>query len=339
MKAVEFRKLNSLLDTDPLVRPPAFAVENAIRCAVLIPCFNEEKTIGPMVAAFHVVLPTAEIFVYDNNSTDLTAQRAREAGATVRKSSLQGKGETVRLMFADISADVYILVDGDGTYEAAAAPRLVQALLDDRLDMVSAAREACDAGAYRLGHAFGNRMLTGLVRMAFGRRFRDMLTGYRVFSRRFVKSFPAASSGFEIETELTVHALQMRLPACEYGTVYRSRPEGSESKLSTIRDGLRIFRMIILLLRDERPLQFFGCGALMSFLLSALLITPIFSTYLQTGLVPRLPTLIVAVGFAAIGLLSFACGLILDAVARGRLEQRRFAYLAASSTPVGEDRR
>lgn len=300
----------------------------APRLAVLIPCYNEEATIAEVVAGFRAALPTADLYVYDNNSRDETAARARAAGAIVRRSPLQGKGETVRLMFADVDADVYVLVDGDGTYDATAAPTLVKALVEDGLDMVSGARRATDAAAYRLGHAFGNRMLTGMVRLTFGRRFGDMLSGYRVFSRRFVKSFPASSTGFEIETELTVHALQMRLPAAEIDTAYGVRPEGSASKLNTVRDGLRILRMIGLLLRDERPLQFFGAVAAALFLAALLSSEPVIATYLRTGLVPRLPTLVVAMGLGVAALLSLACGLILDAVARVRLEQRRFAYLA-----------
>jgi len=301
------------------------------RVAVLIPCYNEEITIGQQVRDFRCLLPRADIYVYDNNSTDETALRARAAGAIVRSSRLQGKGNTVRLMFADVDADVYVLVDGDGTYDPAAAPLLIHALIHDNLDMVSAARDARDDGdAYRAGHAFGNRMLTGLVRLAFGRRFQDILSGYRVFSRRFVKSFPAASVGFEIETELTVHVLQMRLPSAEYSAFYRSRPEGSQSKLNTIRDGVRILRMIGLLLREERPMQVFGYLAAALFGSGLLLSAPIIATYMRISLVPRLPTLVVAVGMMMTALLSLACGLILDSVARLRLEQRRLSYLAAS---------
>jgi hypothetical protein len=300
------------------------------RVAVLIPCYNEELTIGQQVRDFRSVLPQAEIYVYDNNSTDETVARARQAGAVVRSSRLQGKGNTVRLMFADIDADAYLLVDGDGTYDPAAAPLLVHALVHNNLDMVSAARDARhDGGAYRPGHAFGNRLLTGLISLTFGRRFRDILSGYRVFSRRFVKSFPAVSAGFEIETELTVHVLQMRLPSAEYSAFYRSRPEGSQSKLNTIRDGARILRMIGLLLREERPMQVFGYLAAILFATGVLLGSPILTTYMRTGLVPRLPTLVVSVGMMMTAMLSLACGLILDAVARLRLEQRRLAYLAA----------
>ncbi len=306
----------------------------APRLAVMIPCYNEEATIAGVVAAFRSALPKAALHVYDNNSSDLTAERAAGAGAVVRRAPLQGKGETVRLMFADVEADVYVLVDGDGTYEAAAAPRLIEALVSGGLDMVSGARVSQDAGAYRLGHAFGNRMLTGMVRLTFGRRFNDLLSGYRVFSRRFVKSFPAASTGFEIETELTVHVLQMRLPAIEIDTAYGARPVGSASKLNTVRDGLRILRMIGLLLRDERPLQFFGLAALLLVGLAFGLGWPILHTYISTGLVPRLPTLVVSMGLGIAALLSLTCGLILDAVTRMRLEQRRFAYLSIPALPA-----
>ena len=273
-------------------------------------------------------MPGAAVWVFDNNSTDATAARAEAAGALVRHAGLKGKGNVVRRMFADIDADVYVLVDGDGTYDAAAAPMMVRRLVDEGLDMVSAARRSTEAEAFRAGHRFGNRALSGVVRMVFGRQFEDMLTGYRAFSRRFVKSFPAHSSGFEIETELTVHTLQMRLPAVEIEAAYGARPEGSESKLSTVRDGLRILRMISLMVREERPIQFFGVAGLAAVALAALLAAPVLAVYLKTGLVPRLPTLVVAVGLVVTALLSFFCGLVLDSVSRLRLEQRRLAYLA-----------
>lgn len=308
--------------------PSRSAPAAAARIAVLAPCFNEAATIGAVVGAFRAALPTATVYVYDNNSTDGTADAARAAGAVVRPAPLQGKGNVVRMMFADIDADIYVLVDGDGTYDAEASPALISALREHGLDMVSAARVSAEAAAYRRGHRFGNRLLTGLVRWSFGHRFEDMLSGYRVFSRRFVKSFPASSGGFEIETELTVHALQMRLPAQELKTAYGARPEGSSSKLDTVRDGVRILRMIILLLRDEKPLQFFGAAAAAAFGAATLLVVPVLRQYLDTGLVPRLPSLVVGSLLGMTGLLSLACGLILDAVARARLEQRRFAYLS-----------
>jgi len=298
------------------------------RIAVLVPCHNEAATIAQVVTDFAGALPGAAIWVFDNRSTDDTAACAAAAGALVRRAPIRGKGNVVRRMFSDVEADVYLLVDGDGTYDAAAAPMLVGRLIEDGLDMVSAARVSIEAEAFRAGHRLGNRALSGAVRMVFGRQFEDMLSGYRAFSRRFVKSFPAHSRGFEIETELTVHTLQMRLPAAEVEAPYGARPEGSESKLSTFRDGWRILRMISLMVREERPMQFFGIVGLVALVLAALLAAPVLAGYLQTGLVPRLPTLVVAVGLAVVALLSFACGLILDTVSRARLEQRRLAYLA-----------
>jgi glycosyltransferase involved in cell wall biosynthesis len=298
------------------------------RIAVLAPCHNEAETIAQVVADFARALPGAAIWVFDNSSTDATAAKAEAAGALVRRAPLRGKGNVVRRMFSDIDADIYVLVDGDGTYDAAAAPAMVRRLVEEGLDMVCAARVSTDAEAFRAGHRFGNVALSGMVRMIFGRQFKDMLTGYRVFSRRFVKSFPAHSSGFEIETELTVHTLQMRLPAAEVEAAYGARPDGSESKLSTFRDGWRILRMISLMVREERPLQFFSAMGALAMVVAALLAAPVLSVYLRTGLVPRLPSLVVAVGLGLVALLSFAGGLILDAVSRGRLEQRRLAYLA-----------
>jgi glycosyltransferase involved in cell wall biosynthesis len=298
------------------------------RIAVLVPCYNEAATVARVVSDFAHALPGASIWVFDNNSTDDTAVIAEVAGAMVRRTPLRGKGNVVRRMFSDVDADVYLLVDGDDTYDATAAPMMVRRLLEEGLDMVSAARVSSSADAYRAGHRFGNVALSGVVRMVFGRQFKDMLSGYRAFSRRFVKSFPAHSRGFEIETELTVHTLQMRLPAIEVEAPYGARPDGSESKLSTFRDGWRILRMISLMVREERPLQFFGIASLISVLTAALLTAPLVVDYLRTGQVPRQPTLIVAVGLAVVALLALVCGLILDTVARARLEQRRLAYLA-----------
>lgn len=303
-------------------------VPEPVSVAVLVPCYNEEATIAGVVRDFRAALPGATVYVYDNNSRDRTAEVAREAGAVVRRAPLQGKGNVVRTMFSDVSADAYVLVDGDATYDATVSPAMVRLLVAEGLDMVSGARVTEEVEAYRPGHRFGNWLLTTLVREIFGRRFKDMLTGYRVFSRRFVKSFPATSAGFEIETELTIHALQMRLPCDEVDTAYGARPEGSSSKLNTIRDGLRILRMIGLVVREERPMQFFGAAGLLMLLLAGGLAAPVVLEYLETGLVPRLPTLLVAVGCTAIAIVSFACGLILDSVARARLELRRLAYLA-----------
>ena len=304
--------------------------------AVMAPCFNEALTVETVVKDFAAALPQARIYVYDNNSTDGTAGIALAAGAVVRRVSLPGKGNVLRRMFADIEADVYVLVDGDDTYDASVAPQLVERLLAEGLDMVSAARVSSHAAAYRTGHEFGNWALSGLVRQIFGRQFKDMLTGYRVFSRRFVKSFPANSHGFEIETEMTVHALQMRLPAEEIETPYGARPDGSHSKLNTLSDGLKILRMISLLVREERPLQFFGGAALIAFVAAAVLGAPVLADFARTHTVPRFPSLIVSVGLIMTGIITFACGVILDTVARGRLETRRLAYLALSGIPTFE---
>jgi glycosyltransferase involved in cell wall biosynthesis len=297
------------------------------RIAVLIPCFNEQAAIGTVVADFRAALPEAVIYVYDNNSTDGTAEAARAAGALVRHEALQGKGHVVRRMFADIEADIYVLVDGDDTYEAAAAPRMVRLLREQGLDMVTGARSGSEA-AYRPGHRFGNRLLTGLVAAVFGNRVRDLLSGYRVFSRRFVKSFPALAGGFETETEFTVHALELGMPIGEVPTAYKERPPGSASKLNTIRDGVRILRTILVLVKEERPLPFFGLAALVLLLAGLGLFVPVLLTYLETGLVPRLPTAVLSLGLVLLSFLSLACGLILDTVTRGRKEAKRIAYLA-----------
>ena len=304
--------------------------------AVLVPCYNEAASIGGVVDDFREALPKAEIFVYDNNSTDGTIEIARAAGAAVRVEPWQGKGNVVRRMFADVDADVYVLVDGDGTYDAARAPDLVDTLLEDGLDMVNASRIATSEDAYRRGHRLGNRVLTNLVTGIFGRRFTDILSGYRVFSRRFVKSFPALASGFEIETELTVHALELRMPIAEVPTEYRERPPGSSSKLRTYSDGFRILRTILVLVKEERPLPFFGmlfallCGT------SLVIGWPLIREYIETGLVPRFPTAILATGLMLLGFLSLACGLILDTVTRGRRELKRLQYL---TIPIHPSRR
>jgi len=295
--------------------------------AVLVPCYNEEIAIRGVVESFRAALPAATIFVYDNNSRDRTAQVAREAGAVVRIERLQGKGNVVRRMFADIEADIFILVDGDGTYDASSAPALVQKLLDESLDMVNAIRVEKSVAAYRAGHRLGNRVLTGCVAQIFGSRSSDMLSGYRVFSRRFVKSFPALAQSFEIETELTVHALELRLPIAEMPTPYRERPPGSVSKLNTYRDGIRIANTIFNLVKEEKPLTFFAAVGLLLAVAAIALGTPVFITYRETGLVPRLPTAVLAMGLMLTSFLSFACGLVLDTVTRGRKETKRLAYL------------
>jgi glycosyltransferase involved in cell wall biosynthesis len=297
------------------------------RIAVILPCYNEEVAIGQTVAAFKAALPDAVIYVYDNNSRDRTRDVAAAAGAVVRSERQQGKGAVVRRMFADVDAEVYVMADGDATYDATAAPAMVARLLDEQLDMVAGARASQVEAAYRRGHQFGNAMLTGLLTRLFGRSFSDILTGYRVFSRRFVKSFPVLSAGFEIETEITVHALELAMPTAEVTTDYAARPEGSVSKLSTYADGWRILRTMIALYRAERPIVFFGAiaGALM--LAAIVLAIPLVATYLESGLVPRFPTAILVTGMAIVAVLSLFAGLILDTVTRGRRELKRLVYL------------
>lgn len=295
--------------------------------AVLIPCYNEAVAIPQVVRDFRAALPHARIYVYDNNSIDGTAAIARQAGAIVRHEPLQGKGNVMRRMFSDIEADIYVMVDGDGTYDAASAPRLIEALLEQQLDMVVGARVEQGNAAYRRGHRFGNRILTGLVSLIFGRNIRDMLSGYRILSRRFVKSFPAMSTGFEIETELSVHALELRMKIAEIETPYIARPEGSVSKLSTLRDGWRILKLVSHLAKEERPADFFGAASLALVLLSLGLGTPIIIEFLQTGLVPRVPTAILATGIMILAFLMLTCGIILETVTTSRREMKRLAYM------------
>jgi glycosyltransferase involved in cell wall biosynthesis len=301
---------------------------SGLRIAVLLPCYNEEAAIAQTVIRFRAALPTATVYVYDNNSKDRTAQVAAAAGAVVRTERMQGKGNVVRRMFADIDADIYVMADGDETYDAAAAPKLVERLWSEQLDMVVGARKSEIEEAYRRGHRFGNAMLTGILAWIFGRTFSDILSGYRVFSRRFVKSFPVLSVGFEIETEISVHALELRMPVAEVVTAYGARPEGSVSKLSTYRDGFRILNTIATLFRVERPVLFFGIIAVAVAALAVILAVPLAITYFQTGLVPRLPTAILCTGLVTLAALNFMTGLILDTVVRGRREVRRLAYLA-----------
>ena len=298
-----------------------------MKIAVLLPCYNEETAIVQTVAGFRAALPDAMIYVYDNNSSDRTVDVARAAGAVVRTERMQGKGNVVRRMFADIDADVYVMADGDATYEAAAAPTLIARLVDEKLDMVVGARKSEIDDAYRRGHRLGNKMLTGMLTQVFGRSFTDILSGYRVFSRRFVKSFPVLSAGFEIETEISVHALELKMPTAEVVTAYAARPEGSVSKLSTYSDGWRILRTIAMLARFERPLAFFGFSGLVFAMMAIFLSIPLVLTYLQTGQVPRFPTAILATGLMILAFLNFFAGLILDTVVRGRREVRRLAYL------------
>jgi hypothetical protein len=298
------------------------------RMAVLVPCYNEEAAIGRVIADFRANLPDAMIYVYDNNSTDRTVEVARAAGATVRTESRQGKGYVVRRMFGDIDADIYVLVDGDATYDAPSARPMIARLVEGGLDMVVGARRDQEQAAYRFGHRFGNRVLTGFVAQVFGATFEDLLSGYRVFSRRFVKSFPGLSGGFEIETELTVHALNLELPVDEIETPYFARPVGSVSKLSTWRDGLRILATIVRLYRAERPLPFFcGIGLVLAVASIALAI-PIIVTYVEEGLVPRFPTAVLSTGLMILAFLAVACGIVLDTVTRGRREMKMLAYLA-----------
>jgi glycosyltransferase involved in cell wall biosynthesis len=300
----------------------------ALRVAVLVPCFNEEAAVATVVADFRKALPAAGIFVYDNNSTDRTAEVARAAGAEVRSERRQGKGHVVRRMFADIDADIYLLVDGDATYDAPSAPRMIEALVNDHLDMVVGFRVDQSTAAYRPGHRTGNWMLTRFLSAVFGQAFKDMLSGYRVFSRRFVKSFPVLSDGFEIETELSVHALELALPVAEIETPYYARPEGSVSKLNTWRDGFRILGTILKLYRSEKPLKFFTAIGIVLALLSIGLAIPVIITYLEVGLVPRLPTAVLSMGLMIVAILSVSSGLVLDTVTRGRREMKLLAYLS-----------
>ena len=301
--------------------------------AVLLPCYNEEATIGATVDGFRNALPKATIYVYDNNSNDRTREIAAKAGAVVRSERQQGKGHVVRRMFADIQADVYVMADGDLTYDPESAPEMVALLLAEQLDMVVGTRRHEAKDAYRGGHVLGNRLFTGLLAGLFGRSFNDIFSGYRVFSRRFVKSFPVLSSGFEIETEMSVHALELRMPVGEIETRYLARPEGSESKLSTFGDGWRILKTIGTLYRVERPVLFYGTIALLLFIVALLLSIPLIATYLHTHTVPRLPTAVLVTGMTIVAVLCFFAGLILDTVTRGRREMRRLAYLALEAPP------
>jgi glycosyltransferase involved in cell wall biosynthesis len=303
-------------------------VSIAPRTAVIIPCYNEATAIGKVVRDFRLALPEAQVFVYDNNSSDDTVEVASAAGAAVYRELMQGKGHVVRRMFSDVQADVYVLVDGDDTYDAAAAPAMVARLLAERLDVINGRRRETDLENYRRGHRLGNVILTGMAKQLFGDRFDDMLSGYKIFSRRYVKSFPALSSGFEIETELTIHALEMSMPVAEVDTAYRNRPPGSQSKLNTFRDGFRIVGMILRLMKEVRPLAFFSAvGALLA-IAAIVLALPLITEYLETGLVPRLPTAVLVTGMMITAFLSFACGVLLDSVARSRREIKRLHYLS-----------
>ena len=305
------------------------------RVAVLVPCFNEEAAVATVVADFRKALPSAQIFVYDNNSSDRTLAVAREAGTEVRSERRQGKGHVVRRMFADVDADIYVLVDGDATYDAASAPRMIETLLTDHLDMVVGFRVDQSEAAYRSGHRAGNWMLTSFLSSVFGQAFKDILSGYRVFSRRFVKSFPVLSDSFEIETELSVHALELALPVTEIETPYYARPEGSFSKLNTWRDGFRILGTILKLYRSEKPLRFFTAIGIFLTLVSIGLAIPVIVTYLEQGIVPRLPTAVLSMGLMILAVLSVSSGLVLDTVTRGRREMKLLAYL--SQAPMNKN--
>ena len=301
------------------------------RIAVLLPCYNEQAAIAATVEGFRAALPGAVVYVYDNNSTDGTREAAAKAGAVVRTERQQGKGHVVRRMFADVDADVYVMADGDLTYDPKAAPAMVDQLVAEQLDMVVGTRRHDAKDAYRGGHVLGNQLFTGLLAGLFGRSFSDIFSGYRVFSRRFVKSFPVLSSGFEIETEISVHALELRMPVGEVETTYLARPEGSHSKLSTYSDGWRILKTIVTLYRIERPVLFFGGIGALLLALAIILSIPLIVTYAHTGLVPRVPTAILVTGMTIVAVLNFFAGLILDTVTRGRREVRRLAYLALAA--------
>jgi len=314
-------------------------VEHRLQIAVLIPCLNEAGGIAGVVTGFRAALPEATIYVYDNGSTDDTSAVAASAGAQVRREPMRGKGNVVRRMFADVDADVYVMVDGDGTYDAASAPAMIELLAEQHLDMVCGKRVDSEAQAYRQGHRFGNRVLTGLVAVLFGNRITDILSGYRVMSRRFVKSFPALSRGFETETELTVHALDLRVPIAEVRTPYGARSAGTASKLNTWRDGWRILRTIARLVKEERPFAFFTSIGCILALTSIVLAIPLVLEFLQTGLVPRIPTAVLSTGLMLVSVLSFVSGLILDTVTRGRRELKRMHYLLHAGLTNKEERK
>jgi hypothetical protein len=306
-----------------------------LEIAVLIPCRNEETAIAKVVGDFRSALPDATVYVYNNGSTDATAQVAAAAGAVVGHEGCLGKGNVVRRMFGDIDADIYVLVDGDDTYDARCAPALVSRLITHRLDMVNGKRQESTEHSYRSGHRLGNAIFNRIVRGLFGDGCDDMLSGYKVLSRRFVRSFPALSREFEIETELIIHALTLRLPFEEVPTPYKERPQGSASKLRTFRDGARILTAIFLLLKEERPLLFYASFALALSLASVTLAVPVLLEYLQTGLVPRFPTAILSTGLMLSAFLSLASGLILSTVTRGRREMKRMMYLSVPPLPIG----
>ncbi|HEV2678223.1 MAG TPA: glycosyltransferase [Aliidongia sp.] len=301
--------------------------------AVLLPCYQEEATIAETVAAFAKSCPDATIYVYDNNSTDRTVERALAAGAVVRHESRQGKGNVVRRMFADIEADVYVMSDGDTTYDASRVGDLIDLVVRQKFDMVVGARVPQDEATHRAGHTFGNALFNRIADWLFGSEFKDIFSGYRAFSRRFVKSFPVITDGFEIETELTVHAIDLRVPVAEIPIPFGKRPDGSSSKLRTVRDGLRILWVLVLLAKEVRPFAFFAFWATLGAAASIVLAYPVVATFLETGLVPRLPTAVLAMGVALLAFLSLACGIVLDSVSRGRHETKRLRYLEIPAPP------
>ena len=311
--------------------------------AVLIPCLNEEPAVEAVVRDFHRALPSATIYVYDNGSTDRTREVARDAGAIVRIEPQRGKGNVVRRMLADVDADLYVIVDGDGTYDAATAPEMIERLVENNLDMVVATRTDAPGETFRKGHKAANEGFATLIQTLFGHRLIDLFSGYRVLTRRFVKSFPGYSSGFEVETELAIHALSMKIPMEEIPAPFGHRAPGSESKLSTFGDGMRVLRVVFYFLKEVRPFLFFVTVAGILAVLSLIIAYPVFVTYAETGLVPRFPTAILASAIMLLAFLSFACGLILDSVAAGRWETKRRAYLAeprlaVTGTGVAADR-
>ena len=319
----------------PETRIPQSEAATPLRIAVTIPCYNEAATIADVIAGFRAALPSADIYVFDNNSTDGTAEVAARAGATVRREPRQGKGHVVRRIFSDVEADIYVMADGDGTYDPSMAPTLVELLQKNHVDMVVGTRADVTRDAGRGGHAFGNRMFNLLYNRLFGREFTDILSGYRVFTRRFVKSFPATSAGFEIETEMSVHASQLSIATLERPTPYGVRPQDSPSKLRTFRDGFRILGMFAVLMKETRPLAFFGLIGAALMLAAALLSAPLLVTYFQTGLVPRFPTAILSTGIVIIGVISAVCGLILDSLARARIEAKRAVFLSYPPLDAG----
>ncbi len=324
----------SILDS----RHPRSATEPAApRIAVTIPCYNEAITIAKVIEDFRRALPEAEIYVFDNNSSDNTAQIAADAGAIVRTETQQGKGYVVRRIFADIEADIYIMADGDDTYDASLAPVLVELLNKNHVDMVVGTRAGVTEDAGREGHAFGNKLFNKLYNTLFGNQFTDIFSGYRVFTRRFVKSFPAVSAGFEIETEMSVHCSQLGIPILERPTPYGVRPEDSHSKLRTFHDGFRILGMFAMLAKETRPAAFFGVIGVALAVFAALLFAPVAYTYAQTGMVPRLPTAVLAMGLVVTGTITAVCGLILDSLARARIEAKRSVFLSYEAQPWRTD--